>query len=105
MIEITDSSLLLKVLKENELVIIDFYASWCTPCKQMAQYLVKVQDINPELPIVKVDVDDENGREIADEFEVVSLPTVLFVKKGAIIHKVMGMDVQGMVQGLKLFQS
>jgi thioredoxin-like negative regulator of GroEL len=70
----------------------------------MGQYLHKVQEVNPELPIVKVDVDDENGREIADEFEVVSLPTVLFVRKGQILHKVMGMDMEGMVNGLKMFQ-
>jgi thioredoxin 1 len=105
MIELTDSDKLLMLLKQHPLVIVDFYASWCTPCKQMGQYLHKVQEVNPELPIVKIDVDDDDGREIADYFEVVSLPTVLFIKEGKIVHKVNGMDMQGMINGLKLFQS
>lgn len=68
-----------KILNENKCVIVDFHATWCGPCKTLApklEMLCKEQDIK----LYKIDVDA--FPDIATEFEIESLPTILFFKNG-----------------------
>lgn len=101
MIEIESAEHFHQVLKENEFVIADFYATWCGPCKKMTPYLEKVHEKNPGLTIVKIDVDEL--RELADLFEINSLPTVFFIREGKIVYKVFGMDEKEINKGLHVF--
>ena len=105
MIHIESKEQLTHLLKTSEMVVVDFFASWCTPCKQMAGYLEKVQGVNPELPIGKVNVDEEELREVAELFQVNVLPTLLFIKNGNIVHRVNGMDIDNVNVGLKKLNS
>jgi thioredoxin 1 len=103
MIHIETNEHLIGLLKSVDIAIVDFFAKWCTPCKDMTIYLEKVQNVNPELPIAKVNVDEL--REVADLFEVTVLPTLLFIKNGNIVHRVNGMDIESVNNGLTKLNS
>ncbi|KAI9271346.1 thioredoxin-1, partial [Sporodiniella umbellata] len=71
-------------------VIVDFYADWCGPCKVLAPMLSKVVASNPEVTLVKVNVDD--CQEIASEFKVAALPTVSAFYEGKVVDTFVGVQ-------------
>ena len=87
---------LIKVTKENfeeikaseKPVLIDFYADWCGPCRMVAPIVGKIADEHPEYVIGKVNVDEEG--ELAREFGVMSIPTLVVLKGGEIANKAIG---------------
>lgn len=71
-------------LENKETFIVDFFATWCGPCKMLAATLEKVApDYN--FDIVKIDIDENVA--LAEEYEVMVVPTLLFVKDGEVIHR------------------
>ena len=71
------------------LVLIDFYADWCGPCKMMAPVLEKVaKAYEGKLEVVKVNVDDE--MELARDFNVVSIPNMFLLKDGEVVNSILG---------------
>lgn len=64
----------------NHPTVIDFYASWCNPCKEMDKVLEKArQEYGEKITILKVDVDDPKNDQIIDQYEVSPIPTVVFL--------------------------
>lgn len=85
-----------EVLKAEEPVLVDFYADWCGPCKMQSRIL---ENLGPEFnsaKIYKVNVDEEG--EIAGEYGVQSIPTLIVFKDGKIEHRVTGVTQEA---GLK----
>lgn len=82
----------------THLTILDFYADWCGPCKMLHPVLKSLESKNPEVQIVKINVDED--REKAAEFGIRSLPTVLFMKEGSILENVKGLKPEGFYQDL-----
>lgn len=79
MIHITNKIEFEQLIEENNNVIIDFYATWCGPCKMLAPIIEEVaQEVN-DVKIVKVDVDQ--AEELAGMFNVMSIPTVVYIKE------------------------
>ena len=68
--------------------VIDFYAEWCGPCKAMAPMLEQVNESLGEQKIFKVNVDME--QDLAREFEIRSIPTLVFFKDGKSINRIVG---------------
>lgn len=68
----------------KDLTIIDFYADWCGPCKMLSKVLSTLEDID----IIKVNVDKEE--ELAKEYKVMSIPTILFIKDGKLEKRLVG---------------
>lgn len=66
-----------KIIKENNKIIIDFYAAWCGPCKMLSPMLEKVQAAKPEWTILKIDID--HFAELASQFAVSAVPTLVFM--------------------------
>lgn len=75
-------------LKHDGLVVVDFFATWCGPCKMIAPILEKFSKEYTLAKFIKVDV-DELG-EVSQEYEISSMPTILFFKNGKVVEKVIG---------------
>ncbi len=69
-------------------LVCDFSASWCGPCRALEPALKKLEQAFPEAVFAKVDVDEQS--ELADKYDIKLVPTVIFVKKGKIVHKGLG---------------
>jgi thioredoxin 1 len=69
-----------KVITENELVLVDFWAEWCPPCRMLGPVLKTLSETQDEVVIAKIDIDDVP--EIAQRFSVTSIPTMILFKNG-----------------------
>ncbi len=69
-------------------VLVDFYANWCGPCKMLAPVLEQFANDMPDVQVIKVDVDVVS--DVAKEFGVVSIPTLILCKEGEIVDKQVG---------------
>ena len=76
------------VVAENPLVLLDFWAVWCGPCKMIAPILEEIAAEREDVVIGKVDVDSE--MELAMQFGVASIPTLVVIKNGAPAGKAVG---------------
>lgn len=81
--------------KKDRLVVLDFWAEWCGPCRMLAPVLEEIGTEYPEVAFGKVNVDEEAG--LAQMFGIVSIPTLVFMKNGKIIKKSVGyLDADGL---------
>ncbi len=78
-----------KVIEGEKLVVVDFYADWCMPCKYLSPVLEKLsKEFDGKVEFYKLNVDDE--QEIAFEYGIASIPTVLFFRKGKVVGGFIG---------------
>lgn len=81
--------------EKDRLIVLDFWAEWCGPCRMLAPVLEKIGTEYPEVAFGKVNVDEEAG--LAQMFGIVSIPTLVFMKNGKIIKKSVGyLDADGL---------
>ena len=79
----------LELLKDSEKkVLIDFYADWCGPCRMVSPLVDQIAEENPQYLVAKVNIDEEP--ELAQAFDVISIPTLVVMKDGAIVSKTAG---------------
>lgn len=95
MVNITDENYK-SVVNSDKLVIIDFYAEWCGPCKMIAPILEKVEQVNTGLVIGKANVDDVI--ETSKINNIRNVPTLLFFKNGEVVGKIVGSTTQSAIQ-------
>ena len=75
-------------VSENEVIIIDFYANWCGPCRMLGEVLEEVSSTHPEVVIGKVNVDE--NRALAMKFQVRSIPQLYVYKNGQMVKNISG---------------
>jgi thioredoxin 1 len=77
-----------EVMASNKTCLIDFYATWCGPCKIMSPIVDEIAEENPEITVGKVDVDEAG--ELAAQFGIMSIPTIIVFKNGEISETFVG---------------
>ena len=87
-INLTKDSYHNEVMETEKVVVIDFWATWCGPCKMMAPVVEEVAKDYPDVKVCKVNVDEEP--ELSNAFRIVSIPTIVVIKNGEIIDSVVG---------------
>lgn len=75
-------------IKKNEIAIIDFWAPWCMPCKMIAPIFEKLEQQLSQLSLAKVNVDENT--EIAQNFGVMTIPTLIIFKDGEEVDRIIG---------------
>jgi thioredoxin 1 len=78
-----------ETLDNNEIVIIDFWAEWCGPCRQFAPIFEKVAENNPDIVFAKVNTEEQPA--IASQFGIYSIPTLMVSRDGIILMNQAGM--------------
>ena len=86
--EIASSEFENEVLNSDKKVLVDFYATWCGPCKIISPIIEEVAKENPEVKFVKVDIDA--NQELAEKYGVVYIPTLVVIENGKEITKSVG---------------
>ena len=77
------------LLQSEKLVIVDFWATWCGPCRMLSPLLDEVEEeMSDKITVVKVNVDDAD--EIAMRYRIMSIPTLLFFKGGQMVDRTVG---------------
>ena len=87
-LHINDNDFEQEVIKSDIPVLVDFWATWCGPCKMIAPSLEELSEEMPEVKFVKVDI-DKNGV-YAAQLGIMSIPTLLIYKDGEVVGKQIG---------------
>lgn len=66
----------------DDLVVVDFFATWCGPCKMLAPTVEKMAELHPEVHFYKVDIDED--MDLATRFKVMSVPTLLYFRSSSV---------------------
>lgn len=77
-----------EVVRAEEPVVVDFWATWCGPCMMLVPVMQELDGEMPGIKFCKVNVDDE--RDLAMEFQIDSIPTLLCVKGGKVVKRLVG---------------
>lgn len=77
------------VKSTNKVVVVDFMAEWCGPCRALSPVLDGLLKTHPDIELVKVDIDESS--ELTERFEVRSVPTLVFMKNGLEVERTLGL--------------
>ncbi len=95
-LQITDATLD-EVLATDKLVVIDFWAEWCGPCKMIGPIIEQLgEEYKDRVVVGKVDVD--NNDEATSKYGIRNIPTVLFIKNGEVVDKVVGAGAKSLFE-------
>ena len=87
-LHITKENFEAEVLKSDKPVLVDFFAAWCGPCKMIAPILEEIAAEREDIKVCKINVDEET--ELAAQFQVMSIPTLVVFKDGQVVNKSLG---------------
>ncbi|MFD2757553.1 thioredoxin [Gulosibacter faecalis] len=92
----TSANFQTEVLDSEQTVIVDFWAAWCGPCRQVAPVLDQLVEEHPNVKLVKVDVDTE--QDLAMQYRVASIPAIKVFKGGEVKAEVVGARPKGVLE-------
>ena len=85
-----------EVLKSEKTVLIDFYADWCGPCKMMSPIIDSIaEEVGDAAKVGKINVDE--NQELAEKYEVMSIPTILIIKGGEEVKRFVGVTDKSVI--------
>lgn len=77
-----------EVLNSDKPVLLDFWASWCGPCRMVAPFLDEIANERSDIKVAKINVDEEP--ELAVRYQVMSIPSLMVMKNGKIVNQAVG---------------
>eukprot|EP01135_Chromosphaera_perkinsii_P005358 Nk52_evm39s343 gene=Nk52_evmTU39s343 len=96
-VKVKSSEHMKKNLNDNEWVLVDFYATWCGPCKDIAPKLEELAaQYAGKLVVLKVDIDEHE--DITEEFQITAMPTFKLFKSGKVVDTMMGANHAKLVE-------
>lgn len=87
-LKVTGNNFESDIIKSEKTVLLDFWASWCGPCRMLSPTVDEIADENPQILVGKINVDEEP--ELAQAFGVVSIPMLVVMKDGKIVNQSVG---------------
>ena len=87
-VNINSANFSMEVMNSDRPVLLDFWAPWCGPCRMVAPIVEEIAEERPDLKVGKVNVDEQP--ELARQFGVSSIPTLVVMKEGKIVNQAMG---------------
>jgi len=87
--EILTRESFMNIIAEEKLTMVDFYTTWCGPCKMMDPFVKEIKAENSDIVNV-LQVDAEAQFDIASQYDIQGYPTVIFFKNGQLVHRAMG---------------
>ena len=87
-----------EVLNSEKKVLLDFWAPWCGPCRMVVPIVEEIADERPDIKVGKINVDEEV--ELASQFGIMSIPTLVVIEKGKIVNQTMGARPKEAILGM-----
>lgn len=84
------------------IVVIDFFADWCGPCRRIAPKFEELSKIYPSVAFLKVDVDE--SEKLVEKFDVHVMPTFIFLHNGSQVKKIEGADLRSIYETLEVLK-
>jgi len=89
-IDVTDATFESEVLKNDGIVLVDFWASWCMPCQMLSPTISELaDDMRDKVKVCKMNVDE--NREVSTKYGIMSIPAVFIFKDGEVVEQIIGL--------------
>ena len=97
-VNITKNNFQSEVMSSDKTVLLDFWAPWCGPCRMVVPIVEEIAGERPDIKVGKINVDEEP--ELAGQFRVMSIPTLVVMKDGQVVNQAVGARSKSAILGM-----